>query len=318
MDQKLDSSLPTLLVAPGRAGSILDELREVVRTAGATVAADGDVADGVIWLSGPEGLAETLAAHPGVRWVQLPWAGIERVVEAGVVNDPRFQGITWTSAKGAYAKPVAEHALALALAGLRDLPTRARARSWGQQSGISLYGADVTILGGGGITEELLRLLAPFGTTATVVRRKKEPVAGAARVVTSDQLESALPGALVVFLALALVRETIHVIGARQLALMSPASWLVNVARGRHVDTGALVEALRAGRIGGAALDVTDPEPLPEGHPLWSLPNCLITPHTADTHEMIRPMLAQRVKDNIERFALGEPLVGTVDPIAGY
>lgn len=318
MDQKLDSSLPTLLVAPGRAGPILDKLREVARTAGATVVADGDVADGVIWLSGPEGLAETLAAHPEVRWVQLPWAGVDRVVEAGVVNDPRFQGITWTSAKGAYAKPVAEHALALALAGLRDLPTRARARSWGQQAGISLYGADVTILGGGGITEELLRLLAPFGTTATVVRRKNEPVAGAARVVTSDQLESALPGALVVFLALALVRETIHVIGARQLALMSSASWLVNVARGRHVDTDALVEALRAGRIGGAALDVTDPEPLPEGHPLWSLPNCLITPHTADTDEMIRPLLAQRVKDNIERFALGEPLVGTVDPIAGY
>ena len=90
------------------------------------------------------------------------------------------------------------------------------------------------------------------------------------------------------------------------------------MARGRHVHTDALVEALRNRRIGGAALDVTEPEPLPDGHPLWSLPNCLITPHTADTAEMTRPLLAARIKDNVERLAAGLPLAGVVDPAAGY
>jgi len=102
------------------------------------------------------------------------------------------------------------------------------------------------------------------------------------------------------------------------LSLMGAESWLVNVARGRHVVTDALVETLTAGRIGGAALDVTEPEPLPDGHPLWSLPNCLITPHSADWPETVRQLLAERIKDNVARLAAGLPLVGRVDPVAGY
>lgn len=291
----------------------------VVRGGGLLADRDGagDI-DAVIWLGGPDGLAQVLSDHPSTRWVQLPSAGVERVVETGVMSDPRFAGVTWTSAKGSYAKPVAEHALALALAGLRLLPERARATSWGERAGTSLFGANVTILGGGGIAEELLRLLEPFGTTATVVRRGSRPLAGAARVVPTSQLAETLPGALVVFVALALVPETVNIIGQKELALMGQESWLVNVARGRHVGTEALVEALRAGQIGGAALDVTEPEPLPDGHPLWGLGNCLITPHSADTDEMTQPLLAERIVENVERFAAGAPLVGLVDPVAGY
>jgi phosphoglycerate dehydrogenase-like enzyme len=99
---------------------------------------------------------------------------------------------------------------------------------------------------------------------------------------------------------------------------MGSGSWLVNVARGGLVDTGALTDALRAGQIGGAALDVTDPEPLPSGHPLFYLPNCLITPHTADTEEMTRPLLADRIAENVRRLAAGQQLVGQVDPDLGY
>jgi phosphoglycerate dehydrogenase-like enzyme len=99
---------------------------------------------------------------------------------------------------------------------------------------------------------------------------------------------------------------------------MDQNAWLVNVARGPHVDTDALVAALQSGSIAGAALDVTDPEPLPDGHPLWELPNCIITPHTSDTIEMVMPLLAQRIRTNVERFAAGEELVGLVDPDAGY
>ncbi len=99
---------------------------------------------------------------------------------------------------------------------------------------------------------------------------------------------------------------------------MDERAWLVNVARGAHVDTGALVAALTDGSIAGAALDVTDPEPLPDGHPLWGRPNCIVTPHTADTIEMVLPLLAERIRVNVERLAAGRDLVGRVDPDAGY
>ncbi len=119
-------------------------------------------------------------------------------------------------------------------------------------------------------------------------------------------------------LALSLTPETRGIIGAEQLDLMGEAAWLVNVARGGHVDTDALVDALREGAIAGAALDVTDPEPLPDGHTLWELSNCIITPHTADTIEMVLPLLAERIRTNVAHYAASEPLVGVVDPAAGY
>ena len=131
-------------------------------------------------------------------------------------------------------------------------------------------------------------------------------------------LHDALPGSTLVVLALPLVPSTVGLIGARELALMDSHAWLVNVARGAHVVTEDLVDALRAGTIGGAALDVTDPEPLPDGHPLWTLPNCLITPHTGNTAEMATPLLSARITANVSRFAAGEPLIGLVDPALGY
>jgi len=272
--------------------------------------------DGLVWLSphDAEGLRHVLEADPGIGWVQLPFAGVEAFAATGMLADGR----RWTSAKGSYAEPVAEHALALALAGLRHLPERIAARSWGRPKGTSLYDADVTILGGGGITEKLLEQLAPFRARVTVVRRNPTPLAGAARTVPTAQLHEVLPGALVVFLALALTPETRGIIGAPELELMDPTAWLVNVARGGHVVTDALVAALRAGTIGGAAVDVTDPEPLPDGHPLWELPNALVTPHTADWPEVVDELFARRISANVRHLAAGEELEGAVDPVAGY
>ncbi len=151
-----------------------------------------------------------------------------------------------------------------------------------------------------------------------MVRRSADPVPGAARTVATGRLAEALGDATVVFLALALTPETVRIIGAPELAAMRSDSWLVNVARGPHVDTDALVAALDSGAIGGAALDVTDPEPLPDGHPLWAQESCIITPHTADTLEMTERPLAVRIRDNVARYAAGQPLVGVVDAAAGY
>jgi phosphoglycerate dehydrogenase-like enzyme len=141
---------------------------------------------------------------------------------------------------------------------------------------------------------------------------------GADKTVGLPHLHEALAGAQAVVLALALTPRSRGLIGRKELEVISEQAWLVNVARGALVDTGALVEALRSGQIGGAALDVTDPEPLPTGHPLWDLPNCLITPHTADTEQMTQPLLARRIAENVQRLITGQELVGRVDPDLGY
>jgi len=265
-----------------------------------------DEAEAIVWANptGPDELAATVASASGVHWVQLPWAGVEPFVD--VLDGDHL----WTCGKGVYAEPVAEHVLMLALAGMRGLGTYARATTWLRPQGQNLLGANVVILGGGGITDSLLRLLEPFGCDVSVVRRSASP--------TLDDLDGLLPSADLVVLALALTPETEGVVAARQLALMKDSAWIVNLARGRHIVTDALVAALESGAIGGAALDVTDPEPLPDGHPLWSLENCIITPHVGNTPEMAEPLLAARVTENVRRFASGQPLIGPVDTDAGY
>ena len=135
-----------------------------------------------------------------------------------------------------------------------------------------------------------------------MVRRSDEPVAGAARTMTLARVRDAVAGADAVVVALALTSETQHVVDAALLESMGPQCWLVNVARGGHVDHDALGTALRSGVIAGAVLDVTDPEPLPDGSELWALPNCVITPHIGNTREMGLPLIAGRVRG--ERAAM--------------
>jgi phosphoglycerate dehydrogenase-like enzyme len=272
-----------------------------------------------VWLSYKDANAfpPVLEAHPGIGWVQLPFAGVDAF--AGVIASEDRPGLVWTSAKGAYAQPVAEHALVLSLALLRVIPKRVRARTWAtEQEGRSLYGLDVVIVGAGGIARELMRLLEPFGVRVTIVRRSSEPVEGAARTVTADQLTSVLPSADLVVVAAALTGSTRHLFGPEEFAAMKPTAYLVNIARGGLVDTDALLDALRSGAVAGAGLDVTDPEPLPDGHPLWDEPRVLITPHQADTPEMTAPLLAERVRLNVQAFLGDGRFVGVVDPVAGY
>ena len=290
-----------------------------VSTAGGFVAPLSATTRGLIWLSYARAaeLDEILATNPQLGWVQLPWAGVDAF--AGILARHRRDDLLVTSAKGAYAQPVAEHALALTLASLRVLPERARARSWNAvPAGVSLYGRTVLIIGAGGIARELIRLLEPFGTRIVVVRRSAEPVPGAARTVRVGQLDAELGLADVVVVAAALTGDTRHLIGADQLALMAPTAHLINIARGPLIDTDALVAALAAGTIAGAAIDVTDPEPLPDSHPLWSEPRCLITPHMADTPEMTAPLLAERIRLNVAALLGNGPFVGVVDTVAGY
>jgi phosphoglycerate dehydrogenase-like enzyme len=299
--------------ADGARTASLEALRQAVRDGGGTPTGIAE-ADCVVWTDAREAgeLRSLLDAHPQVRWVQLPWAGIEPFVD--VLDHDRL----WTCGKGVYAEPVAEHALALALAGMRGIGRYARSTTWSGPVGRNLLGGRVTILGGGEITSSLIRLLRPWGAHLTVVRRHPRPMDGVAEVVGQEGLLPALERSDLVILALALTPETERIVDAEALAAMPDHAWLVNVARGQHVDTDALVDALRTGTLGGAGLDVTDPEPLPDGHPLWSLPDVIVTPHVGNTPEMGRVLLAARVRDNVRRFAEGRPLLGPVDVELGY
>ncbi len=290
-----------------------DWVADAVRDGGGEVV-DLATAQALVWTNPRDagGLAQVLDEHPHLSWVQVPFAGVENFIH--LIDDSRV----WTCGKGVYAEPVAEHALALMLAGMRHIAGYAREGSWSGPHGVNLLGARVTILGGGGITESLLRLLQPFGCHITVVRKSVEHMDGVTDVVGPEHLIDSLVGADVMVLALSLTPETTAIISRTELEMMEPHAWIVNVARGGHIVTDDLVWALENNRIGGAALDVTDPEPLPEHHRLWSLPNCIITPHVGNTPDMAVPLLAERIRTNVSLFVHGEPLIGTVDPERGY
>lgn len=302
-------------IAPKQA----DIFTRAVSVAGGELVELGADTRALIWLSNSrvESLDEVLEANPQLQWVQLPWAGVDAFRDLLVRRDR--PNLVFTSAKGCYAQPVAEHALVLTQALLRYLPKRARATTWDSTFlGISLYNKRVVIIGAGGIAREIIRLLGPYDTHNTIVRRQATPVPGAHVTTTVDQLDTVLLDADVVIVAAALTGETRHLIGERQLALMKSTAALVNIARGALVDADALVATLERGHLVGAATDVTDPEPLPDGHPLWTAPNMLITPHMADTPEMTGPLLAERVRRNVAAYLAGEPLEGVVDPFLGY
>lgn len=288
-------------------------LQDAVAAAGATVVDDPRRAQAVVWRgSDHRRLAGLLADAPDVALVQLGAAGTDAWAASGLFHDGR----TWTSAKGAYSEAVAEHALALTLALLRELPRFAAADTWLPQAGASLFERTVLVLGaGGGIGRELIRLMAPFRVRLLGGHRDTIRDVAADRALSLDE---ALSEADVLILATPLTADTRGLLDRDRFAAMRRTAIVVNVARGAVIDTEDLVDALTTGRIAGAAIDVTDPEPLPDGHPLWGVENCLITPHTANTLEMLEPRLAQRITENLKRFASGLPLIGVIDAAKGY
>lgn len=290
------------------------EYEAAVVSAGGVLAPLSVEVEGLVWTdySKPAQLAAVLAENPQLRWVQLPFAGVDAF--ADVLSD----GLIFTSAKGAYREPVAEHALALSLALMRIIPERVRAKTWGRKFADTLYETRVLIFGGGGITEELLKLLAPFRSDVRVVRKNPAPMAGASAVVAFENLNDELQQADLVILAAALTPETAGLFDATKFSVMKESAYLVNIARGPMVVISDLIAALEQGQIAGAALDVTDPEPLPDGHPLWDAKNIIITPHSADTKPMVIRLFSERLVENTKAFlGLGE-WVGRVDSKSGY
>lgn len=266
----------------------------------------GEAAQAQVWVPGggtaiPEGFLEAL---PRLRLVQLLSAGAERFV--GKLPE----GVVLCNARGAHTPSTAEWVMAATLAAQRGIPFFVReqdAGRWSSGTHRTLVGARVLVVGAGDIAQAVGRMLAGFDAEVTYVGRTARP-----GVRSTAELPELLPHADVVVLLVPVTPETVGMVDADFLAAMADGALLVNAARGVVVDTDALLAELGRGRI-RAALDVTDPEPLPEGHPLWTAPGLLLTPHVAGAIPGTNERAAAAVTDQLRRVLAGESLVNVVD-----
>ena len=288
---------------------------QAVASAGGEVATLSDRVSALIWTdySAPEKLAQVLEQNPQIEWVQLPFAGVDAFAE--ILSAP----VRFTSAKGSYKEPVAEHALALSLALGRKIPVRVKATSWGKREAVSFYDSNILIVGAGGIAEELIGMLKPFRARISICRNQADaPLAGSQEVFGLDQLGDKISQADLVVIACALTDKTRGLFNIELFSRMKPTAFLVNVARGPIIKSADLLDALDKGLLAGAAVDVTDPEPLPDEHPFFGRDDLIVTPHTADTKEIVMRHFALRVQQNVKAFLGQGPWIGEVDPERGY
>ena len=266
---------------------------------------------------------DQLRAARRLRWIHSPAAGVGGMLFREMLERP----IAITNSKGMSADTIAEHVLAVTLAMFRRLPYAFRsqaAREWAQdaiaaQGNRTIAGSRILIVGLGCIGRAVARRMTLLGAQVSGIRRSPgQGVEYVADVADAAGLMERLPHADVVVLAAPHTRDTRGLIGARQLAAMPDRALLVNVSRGALVDEAALADALRDRRIGGAALDVFEDEPLPPDSPFWTLPNVLITPHTSGFRSDHWDAATALFADNLRRYEAGEPLVNVVDKGAGY
>jgi phosphoglycerate dehydrogenase-like enzyme len=256
---------------------------------------------------------------PRLKWVHLTTAGYTRYDRDDLRQAFLRRGAVLTNSSGVYAEPCAEHVFAMMLSMARRLPQcvddQRGAPPWHSAEHREhchlLVGQNVLILGFGAIATRLVELLAPFRMHITAVRRRPSGNESC-RVLPTEQTDALLPEADHVVNILPANPATEGFLTRHRLGLMKSTALLYNIGRGTTVDQPALVQALREHKIAGAYLDVTDPEPLPGDHPLWSLPNCYITPHTAGGQAAEFSRLVEHFADNFDRFVKGEELLDVV------
>lgn len=263
-----------------------------------------------------------LRAAPNLVWVQSPSAGVERYLKVDALREN--DAIVFTNMQGVHGPTIAEHSFAMLLTLTRNLQEYTNPETKGswqrsRRASTALNGKTIFVVGLGGIGNEVAKIGNGFGMRVLATRRSDTPKP---RYVD----EQGLPGDLdrflkeadVVVLCVPLTDETRGMIGEDQLATMKDGAYLINVARGPVVDHDALVASLESEHLAGACLDVTDPEPLPKNHPLWSFENVIITPHVSGRSELTRKVWKATYLENIRRFAAGDPLLNVVDKAAGY
>ena len=280
---------------------------------------DPSQCDGLI--AGYRGVERFLVADGKLRWIQSNSAGVEGFVS---IPDLRDSDIVLTNAKIIQGPEIADHAFALLLNFTRNIKAFNAQMSEGWNTNrelpmIELSGKTALVIGMGGIGTQIAQRAAAFGMTVLAVDPKDVPIhRDVAYVGKPDELDDLLPRADVVFSSVPHTPASEGMIGARQFELMKQDVYFINISRGKIVDTDALVAALRSGKIRAAGLDVTDPEPLPAEHPLWSMSNVTITPHLATISDRLEERRMALLRDNVTRFATGRPLRNVVDKQAGY
>jgi phosphoglycerate dehydrogenase-like enzyme len=253
-----------------------------------------------------------------VRWYHSLGAGVENLV---VLPDFRERGIVLTNNSGAMDVPIGEHVIAMLLAAAKRLylyRDQQHDSEWKEHDQQELRGSTLVVFGLGSIGAEAARLAAALGMRVIGVRRSGTPVPGVERIVPPDQLGDAVAEADYLAVCAPLTHATRGAVSRAVIARMKPTAWIVNIARGAIVDEAALVEALQAKRIGGAALDALTVEPLPRESPLWSLENVIITPHSSNSSPNVRARTLALIEENLRRYKAGEPLLNVVNLEAGY
>ncbi len=255
---------------------------------------------------------------PSLRWLHLTGAGINHLLPL----DWKPERLTITNNRGVHAPKAGEFALMAVLmlnSRMPALMTHQRAHRWEQEFTPVVRGKTLLILGVGHMGGAAAEAVRPLGLHTIGVRRTRAPHPAIDEMAGPEDLARVLPRADFVLVAAPLTSRTKHLIGARELDLMKPGAGIVNIGRAGVIDYAALAERLRTGRIGGAILDVFDPEPLPADSPLWDAPNLVVTPHcSSDDIRQYVPRTLDLVFDNLERLVAGKPLRCVVDPVLEY
>jgi phosphoglycerate dehydrogenase-like enzyme len=260
----------------------------------------------LVWDFTSDAVRDAWPAADSVRWVHTASAGVDRLTFPGLLSSP----VTLTNSRGVFDAPMAEYVLGLVLAMAKDLPGTIHAQSrreWRHRETEPVAGRTAVVVGGGPIGRAIARLLEAVGMTVELVGRRD-----------FDGLPRLLPRADWLVLAAPLTDATRGMLDADMLASLRPSARVINVGRGALVVEPDLVEALEAGRIGGAALDVFASEPLPAESPLWELPGVIVSPHMSGDLIGWRESLVEVFRDNLDRYRAGEPLRNVVDKSLGY
>lgn len=259
-----------------------------------------------------------------LKWVQTMSAGVERVLHLSGGSELRDSNIILTNNQIVQGPEIADHAMAMLLTLARGLPKYIgdrQAEKWEARpyNGIELNTKTAIVIGVGGIGNQIAIRAWAHGMKVIGVDPEDIPYSPfITKVVKPDQLDEVLPQADVVFISAPHTEKSHKMVGARQFEMMKPNSYFIAVSRGGLYDMPGLVKALDSKRLAGAGVDVTDPEPLPKGHPLWKFDNAIITPHVAGRSDLDRARMLGTIKENIRRFGEGKPLLNVVDKHKGY
>lgn len=314
---------PTRVLVSGGSPDRIAELQavapgvEVVALGRGAAAASAATADVLIGTCNPA----LVAAGPDIRWVQAYGAGAEDCLASPTIRE---RGILLTNVQRLLAPAMAEHVMAMALSFARRLPAyrdHQRENLWrrDQVPAVTLEGRTMLLVGLGGVGTEVARRADAFGMTVTAIRNSDRPGPPfVARVGQSAALLEFIKDADVVVNSLPLTDDTLHMFDATVFAAMKRGAWFINVGRGGTVVTDDLVQALRSGQVAEAGLDVTDPEPLPRDHPLWAMPNVVITPHVAANSEVDAESRWIVFRENLRRYVAGDRMLSVVDTERGY